>query len=644
MYRTPLQLQDIPLDEALERWSSELEFQRVTNLCGTEQIPVYEAPGRMTAAPQVARVASPHYYSAAIDGLAVRTTQTFGATPETPVRLRLGPDAAFVDTSSAMPEGLDAVVPVHEVHFVSAEEVEVRNPAAPWQNVRPTGEDLAVDEVILPAAHRILPMEVGSMLAGGVTTVTVRRKPSFAIIPVGSNLVRAGSNLAVGQSIECNSFILQATIEQWGGNGLVLDIVPERRDDVVEVVRRAVEQHDAIVLIAGVSHGTALLASVLQELGDMVLYGVSIKPGRSAVLGLIKGKPVLGLPAHAVSGFVAFDVFARPVMGALLGTRAPRRVRSAATLAREVGSAAGVDELLRVNLGQVGDRLVALPISRGAGILMSLVRADGLLRVPAEVETLPQGTRVDVELFNPTADFTNHLLAIGTHDIVYDVLRNDLMKRFPDIALRSSNVGSMKGLKALVRGLAHVAGLHLFDEATGEYNVPFVERENEGMALVLVNLFSRHLGLIVRAGNPKNIQSVEDLKRPDVTFINRQMGSGTRKLIDYHLHKHGVDGTKVRGYERETYTHMSLASTIASGNADVGLGLAAVAKALHLDFIPAVPERFDLAIPRRIMGSHIIRCLLQVLKSESFKQEVESLHGYDTRMTGTVIGETAGDR
>ncbi len=643
MYRSPLQLEDIPLDEALDRWTSELEFQGVVNLCGTEEISVYDAPGRVTARALTAKVSSPHYYAAALDGLAVRTTQTFGASPETPVRLKLGTEAAFVDTSSPMPDGMDAVVPVSDVHFVSAEEVEIRLPAAPWQNVRPTGEDLAQDEVILPAAHRVLPLEVGSMLAGGVTTVTVRRRPSVAVVPIGSNLVRAGSSLAVGQSIESNSPILQALVERWGGHGLVLDIVPERREAILEVVRKAVQQHDALVLIAGVSHGTALLASVLQELGEVVLYGVSIKPGRSVVLGMIRGKPVIGLPGYPVSAYVAFDIFARPVMGALLGTSAPPRARATAVLAREVHSAHGVDEFLRVNLGVVQDRLVALPISRGAGILMSLVRADGLLRVPADVETLNSGTPVTVTLFNATASFNNELLAIGTHDIVYDLVRNEMMRRFPDMGLRSANVGSLKGLRALVRGYAHIAGLHLFDETTGEWNIPQVDRDNEGVALVLVNLFERQLGLIVHQGNPKNIQSFKDLTRPDVTFVNRQLGSGTRKLIDYHLQKNGVDATQIRGYDRETYTHMSLASTIASGGADVGIGLAAVAKALHLEFVPVLPERFDIAIPRRIMSSHLIQSLLTVLNSRNFKREVETLHGYDTRLTGKVMHETSGD-
>ncbi|MHB2020341.1 MAG: molybdopterin biosynthesis protein [Candidatus Xenobia bacterium] len=633
MYSSPLHLEDIPLDEAFERWISELDFSQKGGPKRTEEVPVEASPGRVTARPVVARISSPHYYAAAIDGLAVRTTQTFGATSETPVRVKVGSEAIFVDTGSAMPEGFDAVIPMTELHFNSAEELEIRSPAAPWQNVRPTGEDVAADEIILPAAHRIQALEVGAMLAGGVTRVAVRERPSIAIIPVGSTLVRAGSPVAVGWSIECNSQILHALTEEWGGRAVVLDIVPERKDDVTRAVQQASAQFDVVVMVAGVSHGTALLASVVQDLGELMLYGISVKPGRSVCLGFVNGTPVLGLPGYAVSAFVTFDIFARPVIAKLLGSEPQARVSVSATLAREIHSPAGVTEFLRVNLGRVAGRMVALPISRGAAILMSLVRADGLLRVAPEVEVLPAGTRVEIELLNPSSCFDHNLLAIGTHDIVFDLLRNELMRRFPKVRFHSSNAGSLTGLRALEQGYAHVAGMHLFDETTGEYNLPFLE----GEPLVLINLFQRHLGLIVAHDNPLGIKSFDDLKRPDVTFVNRQRGSGTRQLIDYHLRKHGIETAQVRGYERETYTHMSVASTIASGAADVGIGLPAVAKALRLDFIPAVPERFDLAFPRRLVTTPLVAALLSVVGSEQFKREIETLHGYDTSLTGTVV-------
>lgn len=635
------ELNEVPLDEARERWLSELQFLRAMRRMDSEEIPVAEAAGRVTCQAVTARISSPHYYSAAIDGLALRSTDTFTASPDTRKPLRLGEEGIFVDTGSALPDGFDAVVPIHEIRLVSTEVVEVDRPSAPWRNVRPAGEDLAAREVILPRDHRVSSLDVGAMLAGGAGVLSVYRRPRVAILPVGTNLVPPGSSPGVGEMIDSNSPILMGLVRDAGGEPCGLPVVPERLEAVEEALRAAASTHDLVLVVAGPSHGTALVASLFDRLGELVLHGVAIKPGHSVALGAVERRPMLALPFYPVSVFVGFDLFARPVLDAMLGQRAAEPVVDEAVLADDIRSPAGVEEFLRVKLGVVAGRRVAVPVSRGAALLMSLVRADGLVRVPAPVEALSAGMGVRVRRLDPVRRIDGNILLLGTHDICYDLLRTHLLQAYPDLQLFSANTGSRAGLEKLRQGLCHIAAVHLFDPETGEYNIPFVQKEMADVPLVLVNLFQRSVGMLVAGGNPKGIQGLADLTRPDVQFINRQPGAGTRALLDHHLGRLGLNPGDIRGYEREAHTHMSVAAAVSSGAADVGLGIPASAKALRLDFVPCIPERLDLAIPKKYFNQYAMQALLGVIRSSDFLVDASfHLDGYDFSEAGKVLWET----
>lgn len=631
----------VPLEEARERWLSELEFLGASRLMGSEEIPVVEARGRVTSHPVTARISSPHYYSAAIDGLALRSTATFAATPESPVVLVLGRDCAFVDTGSALPEGCDAVVPVREVRLASAEEVQIDRPSTPWRNVRPAGEDVAAREVIVPRDHRLGPVDVGALLAGGANTVRVYRRPRVAIVPLGNNLVEPGETPGVGQMIDTTSPILVGLAEETGAEVRRLPVMPERLDQVRAVVAELCRIFNMVILVGGPSHGTALAARLLADDGELVVYGVAIKPGHSVAMGVLEETAVLALPFFPVSAFLGFDLFARPVLAHMVGQRPPEPLVEEAVLAVPIRSNAGIDEFLRVRLGLVGERRVAVPVSRGAAMLMSLLRADGLLRVPAAVEAIDRGARVPVARLEPLRPIEGNILLLGTHDICYDLIRTHLLYSHPDLRLFSANTGSAEGLEAVRQGLCHLAALHLFDAETGEYNIPHVQREMADIPCVLVNLFRRYLGLLVAPGNPKKLTGLADLTREDVTFINRQVGSGTRVLLDYHLARAGIDPARIQGYAREAYTHMSVAAAVSSGAADAGLSIPAAAKALRLDFVPCIPERLDLLIPKRFYNLYPLQSLLSVIRSAAFRAEASSsLQGYDFSESGKVIWES----
>jgi putative molybdopterin biosynthesis protein len=282
---------------------------------------------------------------------------------------------------------------------------------------------------------------------------------------------------------------------------------------------------------------------------------------------------------------------------------------------------------------------MAAPLSRGAGVIMSMVRADGLARIARFSEGVHAGAEVEVELLRSMDEIGQTVVAIGSHDLALDLLSNALARRSPGASLASANVGSLGGLLALARAEAHLAGTHLLDEQTGAYNVSYIQRHLAGQSVVLVHLAGRVQGLIVPPGNPRGLSGLVDLVNPEVLFVNRQRGSGTRVLLDYELKKLGVQPDQVRGYDREEYTHLAVAADVASGAADVGLGILAAARALGLDFVPLFNEQYQLVIPREHYESDLLAPLLEIIRGPEFRAEVDGLGGYDVTDMGRVVWE-----
>jgi putative molybdopterin biosynthesis protein len=387
--------------------------------------------------------------------------------------------------------------------------------------------------------------------------------------------------------------------------------------------------------------GAASRASVVGEIGRLLVHGVAVRPGHPVILGVAhSGQPLIGLPGYPVSAILTSELFLRPLVYRLQGLPVPERPRVRATITRKLLSPMGEEEFVRVRLGQVGERVVAAPLSRGAGVIMSMVRADGIARIPRFSEGVHAGTDVEVEILRSDRDLRRTILAIGSHDLALDLLSNELARRSPGASLASANVGSLGGLLALARDEAHLAGSHLLDEHTGDYNISSVEQHLAGRRVVIMTLAGRVQGLIVPAGNPKRLSDLSDLSRDDVLFVNRQRGSGTRVLLDYQLRQRGISHSQIRGYEREEFTHLAVAADIASGAADVGLGILASARALNLEFVPLFQERYDLVIPREHYDSTLLAPLLDIVRGEEFRQTVARLGGYDVSDMGKIVYET----
>jgi len=631
-------LDNTPLEEAVDIYFGRLRELGALQPLPGEFIAVDDALGRVTAAPVYAQISSPHYHASAMDGMAVRAEDTFKATETTPVNLKVGVQAFPVDTGDPLPAGCDAVIMIEHLHFITADEIQIIAAAAPWQNVRPMGEDIVATEMIVPANHVLRPMDIGGILAGGVTEVLVRPFPAVAVLPTGTELVQPGSQLQPGNIIEYNSRIIGGLVSEWGGRAVRYDIAPDNYELLRARIREAVSSADIVVVNAGSSAGSEdYTAAIIRELGEVVVHGVAIRPGKPVVLGAIENKPVLGIPGYPVSAILNCELFLKPVIEAKSGTCAPARQVMKASLSRKLVSPQGVDEFVRVKLGRVGDRTIATPISRGAGVLTSLIRADGIVKVPRFLEGYEAGGQVEVELLRDRKEIENTTVMIGSHDVSIDILGNYLREMHSERSLSSAHVGSLGGLLALRRGEAHLAGVHLLDEETGEYNIPYVEKLLPGIPVVIVNLMHRQQGFIVPRGNPRSIRTFVDLARPNMKFVNRQKGAGTRLLLDYYMRKEGIDPEDIEGYEREEYTHMAVAAAVAGGSADVGLGILAAANALHLDFVPVTEERFDLVIPEIYWETPFIAALLEVLADPRFRGSVEKLGGYSMRDTGKII-------
>jgi putative molybdopterin biosynthesis protein len=297
----------------------------------------------------------------------------------------------------------------------------------------------------------------------------------------------------------------------------------------------------------------------------------------------------------------------------------------------------GLEEFIRVTLGRVGDILVAVPLARGAGVITTMVHADGLMRIPSLVEGLNAGEDAEVELLRPMVDVENTILCTGSHDLAIGVLEDQLKLRHPELKIAATNIGSLGGLLALQRGETHIAGTHLLDPASGVYNIPDIQRAIPNVPVALVHLAQREQGIIVSRGNPKALRGLKDLARHDLRFVNRQHGSGTRVLLDYQLKKLQLEGAAIAGYEREEFTHMAVGVAVASGLADAGLGVRAAAQALALDFIPVANEQYDLLIDRRFFESPRGELLLATICSGGFKNAVDALGGYDTTNAGALL-------
>lgn len=624
-------LSNYELDNALKVYFDKINIQKKSETIKTE-----DSCGRITALPVYSRVSSPFYNSSAMDGIALDSKKTIGANEKNHIVLQ-EKDYIVVDTGDPIPKDYDCVIMVEDLIKLSENKVEIYKSAAPYQNIRPLGEDIVENSLIIPSGHKIRPVDIGAMLAGGVNEVCVIKKPVVGIIPTGSELVDPGSSLKVGDIIDFNSRTFRAQVFEYGGTAKNYPIAADEYEKIKTALKMAVCECDIVLINAGSSAGREdYTPDVIKELGEVYIHGVAIKPGKPVILGSIDNKPVIGIPGYPVSAYVIMEMFVRRLIEKLLGLKEHKYKEVDAVLSRRIMSSLKYLEFVRVKLGKVGDKLVATPLTRGAGAVMSLVRADGILEVSQNVEGIEAGSRVKVKLLRDEEDIENTIVCIGSHDPIIDVISDLIHIRNNDYYLSSAHVGSMGGIMALKNGETHIAPIHLLDMESGEYNISYIKKYlNRKMALI--KCVNRIQGIMVPKGNPMGVKSIEDIWNMKLKFVNRQRGAGTRLLFDYNLKKLNISPNEIIGYQREEYTHLGVAAAIENGDADCGLGIYSAAAMMGLDFIPVCKEQYDIAIQIEFLDMPMIKEFIEVLKSREFKEKLDELGGYDSKGAGKII-------
>jgi len=627
-----LYLKTTPVEEAREIYMDALGDAAEPR---AEVISVIDALGRVTSEAVYAKYSSPLYNSAAMDGIAVVSAATEGASEASPLTLKPGEDYMIVDTGDPVKKPYDSVIMAEDTQE-TADGMVIRAAAHSWEHVRPVGEDIVAGEMILTRCHRIRPIDIGVLLSGGVTEISVYAQPKVGIIPTGTEIVEPYEDPKEGDIIESNSRMFEAMVRENGGVPHRYDIVEDDYEKIKSAVLKALEENDMVLVNAGSSAGTEdYTVHILREIGEVFIHGVAMKPGKPVILAKACGKPVIGIPGYPVSAYLAVENFAYPVLRSFTGLRESHDRRIEAVLSRRLVSSLKHREYVRVRVGRVGGRYVCAPLARGAGAAMSMVKADGFCVIPQESEGFEAGETVGVILFRPAEDVSRTIVCTGSHDLLLDVISDLMSGEGGGVRLSSTHVGSLGGLMALRRGEAHMTPTHLLDEDTGVYNESYIKKLFPDEEMLLVKGVGRTQGIMVAPGNPLGIKGVEDLTR--VKYVNRQRGAGTRVLLDYKLKQADIDPSEIDGYDAEAATHMAVAAQVAGGEADCGMGVYSAAHAMGLDFIPVGEEEYDFAMRPETYELPEMQCFLRLLGSDEFRAKLEELGGYSFEGSGRVI-------
>lgn len=617
-------LNNTPLNEAKENYLSHLAANNFTY--DTEQIASAQASGRILSKAVYAKICSPHYNASAMDGIAVKAADTYGASENAPVILTED-RYTVVDTGDPVPECCDTVVMVEDVTELENGDVKLFSAVHPWQNVRQVGEDICMGDMIASSHTKVTPSLCGAFLAGGVLDVEVIKKPKVGIIPTGDEIVSPKANPGKGEIIEFNSVIFSSMLADWQAEAKIYDIVRDKKELLKYAVMTAVGECDVVLVMAGSSAGRDdYTSSIITELGQVIYHGIAIKPGKPAVLGNIGKVPVIGLPGYPVSAIVIMQEIVKNVVDLYYKKSSENTETVKARLGKRIVSSLKYQEYVRVTLGRVGNMLTAVPLNRGAGVITSFTKADGVLVVPQHSEGFEAGEEVEVRLLKDLSEIESSLIITGSHDPLIDELSDMLQQSSCGFTVTSSHVGSMGAITALKNKQAHLGCIHLLDTATGKYNESYIEKYFPDGGVRLVKGVGRVQGLMVRKGNPLSIESFKDITKG--RYVNRQIGSGTRILCDYLLKENGIDKNDVDGYRNEEYTHTAVAALIAAGNADCGLGIYSAAKMYGLDFIEICIEEYDLLIDEKAYDTYAVQKLLETLESDVFRQRLTQMGGY----------------
>ncbi len=592
----------------------------------TENVKVQKASGRVLAKAVYAEICSPHYNASAMDGIAVKAEITYGASESNPVILTPAM-YTVVDTGDPIPDGADSVIMVEDLTNVGEGKLSIISAVHPWQNVRQVGEDICMGDMIAPSFTVVTPSLCGAFLAGGITEIEVIKKPVFGIIPTGDEIVSPKKNPQKGEIIEFNSTIFSSMLSEWKAESKIYDIVKDKKELLKNAILKAKEECDAVLVLAGSSAGRDdYTSTIINELGQVLFHGIAIKPGKPAVLGNIDNVPVIGIPGYPVSGIVVMEEFVKSIAELYYNRTVTAKAEITARLGKRVVSSLKYREYVRVTLGKSDDGYVAVPLPRGAGVITSFTKADGILTVPQNSEGYESGETVEIELLRDIQEIDNSLIVTGSHDPLIDEIADIMKIKGYPFRTASTHVGSMGAITAIKNKQAHLGCIHLLDTETGKYNESYINKYFPDGGVKLIKGVGRIQGLMVKKGNPLGIKDFSDITKG--RYVNRQAGAGTRILCDYLIAKNGMNKKEIDGYRNEEFTHTAVAALIAAGNADCGLGIYSAAKMYDLDFIELCIEEYDVLVDESVYESEPVQKFLEILRSDELKEKLTQMGGY----------------
>ena len=604
------------LEDARKRIKEEFELKP-----RTRTVSITEAYGRVTAGPIFSRYSIPMTHLSAMDGIAVKTTDTRGASEQRPVKIT---DSVRINTGNIVPPGYDAVIMIEDVREEKDGYV-IRKAAAKWQNIRPAGEDIGEYEMILPSLHRIRPADIGALVAYGleeIDTIDVRA----GIIPTGSELTGCGEPLKAGCAIESNSHMAAAMLREAGAGCKRYGIVGDDIDDITGAIETGIRENDFLLVSAGSSAGTRdFTVEAISKLGEVLVHGISIKPAKPAIIGKIDDKPVIGLPGYPLASWTIMRELVWPLLG-YYGLHPPEAVILSAEIAQALPSPSGTEEFVLLSAADIDGRYVAVPQSRGAGVQMSAVRANAYMKIPSRSEGLETGERSEIALLADKYLIDSAFLVTGSHDPCLDYVAD--MAAVKGTNVYSCHVGSMGGILALKRHMCHAAPTHLLSP-DGDYNTQYLRKYLLGEDLALICVAERQQGIASKDGI-----RFEELE--EHTYVNRQRGSGTRVLLDYMLGQKGMDSSKISGYEREMNTHLDVALAIKNGDAEAGMCTLSAANIHGLEFVPVATEKYELAMYAGTLEDERAKIVCDAIRSAAFKDILAGIGGYITEYTGVL--------
>jgi len=627
---------------------------------GVEAVDITRSVGRVLAEDVIAPYDTPPFDRSEVDGYAVLSCDTFGADEDNPIKLRLvgsikigeaptlevrSGECAEIDTGAIIPRGADAVVMIEYTKNLGNNGVLIYRSVSPGENIAFAGTDIAKGEVLLRKGTLITPKEVSVLAAVGINEVKVYKRVRVGVLSIGSELVNPGSRLELGKIFDVNQYLVATTLKELGAIVNSYGIIPDDELAIKNALNKALSENDLVITSGGTSAGIGdITYRAVNALGKpgIVIHGLKIKPGKPAFFAVVDGKLIVGLPGFPLSAAVVFHYVVKPIILRIMGLRDIEPPHIEAELSTKIVGSKGKTTLIPVVLSKRGSSTYACPIFTRSGSIRTLLIADGFVEIPEGTEVLEARTRVRVLLLSEAVRIPE-LIVMGSHDYV---LERIILSVCHGKNVKIVNVGSLNGILAVAEGRADIAGTHLLDPESSEYNLPYIRRLGLEGRVALVRGYVREVGLIIAKGNPKGIEGIRDLLRSDVVMVNRNKGSGTRTLLDVKLRDMARELNigfselirKIRGYSYEVQSHTAVAAAVAQGRADVGLGIRYAAELYNLDFIKLGDELFDIVINKESMNSDCVNKLLQYLRSSEFKKLLNEFKGYSTHKdTGKII-------